>query len=162
MPSNSVRFSSTQPHATNSPSPGGRPPEFGADREDRFGLRREIEGLLRFVIVDPVHPVPVVEERRRSECAVRQEPVEPSVQARWKGGVFLVEVDEIRGACRLDSMAPLLETASGPRLGELLPRKDENDIPSFIVERHSVGKGILPDGPPHINPKDSSIHVPVP
>ena len=72
------------------PSPEGRLAEFGTDREDCLGFRSEIEGLLRFVIVDPVHPVPVIEERRRSARPVHQQSVKSSVQARRKGGVLFV------------------------------------------------------------------------
>src|SRR6266852_1448703 len=33
----------------------------------------------------------------------------------------------------------------------LLPRKNENNIPLLILQRHSVGEGILSRRPPHIN-----------
>ena len=100
---------------------GVRPPELGPHRQDRLRFRGEIEGVLRLVIVDPVHPVPIVEQRRRSTRPVRQESVEPSVQSRRKGMVILVEVDEIGGALRVEVMPTLLEAARRTRLGELLP-----------------------------------------
>src|SRR2546425_8951491 len=62
------------------PQPLGiRPPELGTHRKDRLGFGGEIEGLLRLVIVEPVHPIPVVEERSEErrvgkECRSRWSP----------------------------------------------------------------------------------------
>src|SRR2546421_10900096 len=50
-------------------------------------------------------------------------------------------------------MPPLRELASGPGLGELFPGKDEHDVLAFVPERHAVGKGIPPHGPPQIEPE---------
>ena len=50
-------------------------------------------------------------------------------------------------------VSPLLEAASRPRLRELLPGKDENDVPPFVPERHSVGEGILPHDPADVHPQ---------
>jgi hypothetical protein len=101
--------------------PEVRPPQFGTNRQDRFSLRGEIEGFLRLVIVDSIHPIPVVEEGRRSAGSIYQQSVEPSVQTSRKGGVFLIEVDEVGGPFKVKHMAPLLETTSDSRLGEFLP-----------------------------------------
>src|SRR2546422_11735719 len=73
------------------------PPEFGTHREDRLGFRGEVEGFLRLMVVNPVHPVPVVEERRRSAGPVRHESVEPSIQSGWEAGVLFIEMDQIGG-----------------------------------------------------------------
>src|SRR5205807_7587987 len=100
----------------------------------------------RLMIVDPVHPVPVIEQRRRSAGPVRQESVEPSVQSRRKGGVILVKVHEIGGALEVKLVSPLLQAASRPRLGELLPGKVENEDPPFVPERQPIGEGLIPYG----------------
>ena len=47
------------------------PLPFRTHGEDRLGFGGEIEGFLRLVIVEPVHPVAVVKERRRLPCPVR-------------------------------------------------------------------------------------------
>src|SRR3989442_14658289 len=60
-------------------------------------------------------------------------------------------MDEIRGPLRLEPMPPLLEKASGFAFGEFLTRKNENDIRSFVTDRHSAREGILQHGPPHVH-----------
>src|ERR1700736_6428389 len=69
--------------------------KFRTGRKDRLRFGSEIERLFRLVIVDPAHPVAVVEKRRCPARPVRQEPMEPSIQNRGESGVVLVEVDEI-------------------------------------------------------------------
>ena len=103
------------------------------------------------MIIDAVHPVAVIEEGDGSACAVREQAMKPSVQARGKSGVFLIEVDKIGGALRRQGMTALLEASSGPRFREFFPGEDQNDIPSFIRERHTVGEGVLPHDPPNVN-----------
>src|SRR5207245_3774188 len=87
--------------------PRVRAPELGTDRENRLRFRGEIQGLLRLVVVDPVHAVPVVEERQRSAGPVREEAMKSSVQSRRKRGVFFVQVNQIGRSRRVEPMPPL-------------------------------------------------------
>ena len=105
-------------------APRVQPPELGPHRQDRLGFRGEIEGLLRLVIVDPVQPIPVIEQRRGPQAPVHQESMKPSVQSRGERLVLLVEMDEVGGSRPVELVPPLLEAASRPRLGEFLPRED--------------------------------------
>ena len=98
-----------------------------------------------------MHPVPIVEQRRCSARAVHQEPVEPSVQSRRKRGVLLGEMNKVGGPVRVQGVAFFLEAARGPRLWELLPRKDEHDISPLVPERHPVGEGSLPRDPSDVH-----------
>src|SRR2546429_588294 len=107
-------------------------PEFRTDGQDGLGFRGEIKSFFRLVIIDAVHPVAVIEEGDGSACAVREQAMKPSVQARGKSGVFLIEVDKIGGTLRRQVVPTTLEVGSGPRFGEFFPGEDQNDIPSFI------------------------------
>ena len=98
-----------------------------------------------------MHPESVVEERRRSARAVRQHSMKASVQPRQKGGVFLVEVDQVGRLLAPESMAPLFQPASRPRLGILLPGEDEAHIPALVPQRHAVGERIPLRGPPDVH-----------
>src|SRR5438876_1532673 len=77
------------------------PPKLRADSEDRLRLPGKIERILGFVIIKAVHTEAVVEEDGRPACPIGDEPVKPSVQTGRKGGVFLVELDEIPRPARL-------------------------------------------------------------
>ena len=57
-----------------------RASKFGADSENCFGFSSKIDRVIRFVVVEPVHAVAVVEKRRAPEFLIDQEPVEPSIQ----------------------------------------------------------------------------------
>src|SRR4029077_15982483 len=50
-------------------------PELGTDREDGLGRGGEREGVRRLVVVEPAHPVSIVEQRRRSAGPICQESV---------------------------------------------------------------------------------------
>src|SRR5437016_2900621 len=122
------------------------------DCEYGFGLRGKIEGLVRLVKVDPMHPVPVVEEHRRLACSVCQEPMKAAVQAFRKTGVLLVKVDEIRRPLRLERMPPLFEAVCDPWFRVFLSGKGKNDIPAFVREWHTVGERVLPRCPSDVYP----------
>src|SRR6202048_2061399 len=77
--------------------------------------------------------------------------MEHPIQAGKEGRVLFVKMDEIGGSVYIECMTPLLEAASCSGLRVLLPRKDENDIPAFVTERHSIGKGILPRNPSNVD-----------
>ena len=51
------------------------------------------------MVVDPVHPVPIVEQRRRASHMVHQESMEPSVQSGEETTIFIVRLDEIGEPC---------------------------------------------------------------
>src|SRR5204863_6919184 len=55
--------------------------QLRADRQDRLCLCGEIERLFRFVIVDAVHPVAIVEQRRGVTGAVHQKSLKSPVQS---------------------------------------------------------------------------------
>ncbi len=107
------------------------------DRKNRFGFGGEIEGLFRLVIVDPVHPVAVIEERRRSASPGGQQSMKSSVQSRRKSRIVLVEVQEIGRAGRFTLVA-VPPVAVGPRLGKILSGKNERDIAPLVAKRHAV------------------------
>src|SRR5207245_6600591 len=88
-----------------------------------------------------------------SAGAVGQQYIELSVQSRRKRRVLVIEVNEIGRPAVINPVSPLLQAESRPRLAELLSGKNENDVPPFIPERHSVGEGILPRGPPYVRPQ---------
>jgi len=77
--------------------------------------------------------------------------VKSSIQARRKGRILLVKVDEICRSVWLEHVSLLLELASSPRFGILLPGKYEDDIPAFVADRHSVREGVLASSPPDIH-----------
>ena len=66
------------------------------------------------MIIQPVHAEAVVEEGSRSARPIGDKSVKPSVQTGRKGGIFLVEVNEIPRPVRLDRVALLLQ--SGERV----------------------------------------------
>src|SRR5580704_4540603 len=70
-------------------------PKFGADGQDRLGLYREIERIIRLVVVEAMHGVAVIEERRHSASAVREESLKSSIQAFRKRGIILIKMNEI-------------------------------------------------------------------
>jgi hypothetical protein len=105
------------------------------------------------MVIDPVHAISVIEKRGSSECPVSQHSMEPSIEASGKGGILLVEVDEISGANQVELMPFFLKTTRGLRIGKLLARKNQNNVPSFVVERHSFRRGIFSCHPPHISPQ---------
>ena len=100
-----------------------------------------------------MHPVAVVEQRRRSAKLVGKQSVESSIQPRQKRVIPLVEVDEIGGSPRIEPVSPLRETARRPRFRELLSGEDENNVPPFVSQRHSVGERTLPYDPPDVHPQ---------
>src|SRR5258708_36442594 len=77
-------------------------PKLRSDGEDGLGFRGKIERILGFVVIKPVHAEAVVEEGCRPARPIVDEPVKPSVQSVRKGGVFLVEMDEISPPLMLD------------------------------------------------------------
>ena len=103
------------------------------------------------MIINSVHSVAVVEECCRSARSVGQHSMKSPVQASRKGGVLLVDVDQIGRPFHVELMPSLLEAASCSRLWVLLSRKEQNDVPSFVLKGHSVGEGVLPRGPPYIH-----------
>jgi hypothetical protein len=76
--------------------------------------------------------------------------VEPSIQAHWKFGVFLGEVDEVGGPTHRNFMPALLEALSGSRFGVFLAGKNEYHIATLIAQWHPIGKRALPDCPTHV------------
>ena len=46
-------------------------PQFRAHLEDCFRLRREVKRILRFVVVNPLQAITIIEEHCRSASAVR-------------------------------------------------------------------------------------------
>src|SRR5580704_11018202 len=71
------------------------PPQLGADGQDRLGLYREIERIIRLVVVEAMHGVAVIEQRRHSASAVREESLKSSIQAFRKRGIILIKMNEI-------------------------------------------------------------------
>ena len=125
MLSKSVRFSRTQPHEISSPSPRSSVRRSsGRTARIASSLGGEIESLLRLVIVDAMHRVPVDEECRNTARLVDNKSVESSVEANRKRWVFLVEMDEIRRSPCVNRVSLFLQAASSSRVGKLFPGKD--------------------------------------
>src|ERR1700683_3112750 len=70
-------------------------PKFGADGQDRLGLYREIERIIRLVVVEAMHGVAVIEERCYSASAVCDDPLKSPIQAFREGGILLIKMNEI-------------------------------------------------------------------
>ena len=129
MPSKSVRFSRTAPQATNSPNPGDPSAEFWTHRQNRLGFGSEIESVLRLVVVNPVHPIPVVEKHRSPAVPICQKSVKPSVQTCRKRSVLFIEVNQIRGPIPVKFMSLLLQTWAVPGSGNSSPEKTSTTSP---------------------------------
>ena len=141
---------------TQGPGIGGS--ELGTHGQNRFRLRRKIESFFRLVIIDPVHPVAVVEQRRGCLVAVDQQSVKPSIQTDRKRGsvlaeAILVEMNQVRRALRRETVPSLPETASGARRREFFSGKDQRNIALFADQRHPVGKRILAHCPAQVDAK---------
>ncbi len=83
------------------------------------------------MVIKPVHAEAIVEEGCRPARPIGDEPVKPSVQSGRKGGVFLVEMDEIARPLRLDGMASPLQSSGRAWFEMVLSRKDQDGIPLF-------------------------------
>ena len=65
--------------------------------------------------------------------------------------IFLVYMDKIGGTLAIERVSPLFETPSSPGFRVFLSTKDENDVTSFVLDRHSVRERIFPGDPPYIH-----------
>ena len=128
-----------------------RAPAFRPHGEDGFGFGGEIEGVFGVVVVDAVHAVPVVEERRRAAGAIREQPVKPSVQAGRKPVVLFGQVHEVLASAAVEPVSAPLEPASGVWLGELLSREDEHGRAPLVFERHPIREGTLEHAPSDVH-----------
>ena len=142
MPSKSVRFSRTQPQETNSPNErGAKVSKFRAHGENRFSLCSEIKRVLRFVIVDTMHSIPVIEEHRRSTAPVNQKSLKSTVQYRWKRLVFLlVQMNKIRSLAFIQMVSSLLETLRRSGLRKLLSREDKHHVLPLVLKGHLLAE----------------------
>jgi hypothetical protein len=64
--------------------------------------------------------------------------VESPIQSRRKGWFLFTSVNEIGRPCDVELMSSFLEALGSARLREVLSRKDEYRISSFVPQRHSV------------------------
>src|SRR5580658_4719378 len=104
------------------------------------------------MIINPVHPVAIVEKCCRAEVPVDQETVKPPIQSRWKAGILFIKVDEIIATRRIELMSSLPKPLSGSRFGELFSRKHQGGVATLVSQRHSVGKGARPCDPADVHP----------
>src|SRR5262249_9105379 len=116
-------------------------PQFGAHSQNRLGFGAEIECVVCFVVINPVHAVAVVEEQHSCPAPIHQEAMKSSVQSCRKRFVFLVKMNKIRGSYEVNVMPLLSETLSHARLWKFFPRERENDLSRFIPQGHSVREG---------------------
>src|SRR5713226_2060767 len=117
---------------------GIRPPPLGADSQNRLGLHREIERLFRLVIVEAVHGIAIVKERRCSASAVREEPLKSSIQALGEEGIVFINMNQIRRPLCLKLMTALLEALDSLRFWIFLAGKHKGDVASLVLDWHSV------------------------
>jgi hypothetical protein len=66
--------------------------------------------------------------------------VESPIQTSRKGWVFLREMDQIGGSALIEGVPAFFEAPGNSRFWKFLPGKDQNYIPAFVAERHSVGE----------------------
>ena len=83
-------------------------PKFRSDGQNRFGFGSKIKCVFRLVIVDPVHAVAIIEERRGRVIPIGQETVEPAIQMREQSDVRLVRWPTFRGRITQLRIAELL------------------------------------------------------
>ena len=93
-------------------------------------------------MVQAVHSVAVVEEHSGSSGLINQESVKPPVQTAREESIFLIEVDEIRWAAKVQCMPSLPQTAVCIRPWKLLTGEKQNHRASFIADGHLTGKGV--------------------
>jgi hypothetical protein len=99
-----------------------------------------------------MHPEAVIEERGDSTSTVREEPLKSSVQALRKGRILLIEMNQIGRPLRLKLVTLLLKVSDSAGFRIILPREDEDDVATLVLDRHSVGERILASHPPKVNP----------
>src|SRR5437016_789945 len=103
------------------------------------------------MVVDPFHPIAVVEKNRLSPGSVGQHAMKSSVQNCRERRILFIKVDKIGWPQAPKLMPSLLEPADSPRLGKLLPGKDENYIAPLVAQRHTIGEGTFSNAPPQIH-----------
>src|SRR6266699_4735730 len=99
------------------------------------------------MIVDPVHPVPVVKKPRDSTGLIRQEPMKSSVQACRKHRILFIKAKQIGRPLGLYSGSMHLQTASSRGIRVVLSGKNQNGVSSPVVQRHSVRERVPPRSP---------------
>jgi hypothetical protein len=57
-----------------------RTPQLRADLEDRLSLDGKIQGLFRFVVIEAMHAVTVVEQHRNATGFIVKQAVKPAIQ----------------------------------------------------------------------------------
>src|SRR5436853_6796465 len=82
-------------------------PQLRTHCQNGVAFRGEVECLLRFVIVDPMHPITVVKERRYSANSIDQQPMKSSVQVSGKCRILFVHMDKVGRATQLDAVSSL-------------------------------------------------------
>jgi hypothetical protein len=102
------------------------------------------------VVVETVHPITVVEQLCDAARLVRYEALKPSIKAFWKGGIFFIEVYQIRRSFRIEFVASLPEVTNGDWVGVFFPRESQNDVSLLISERIPVGERIPLGNPTYI------------
>jgi hypothetical protein len=136
---------------------------FRTNRQDSLRFRGKKERLPGLMIVEPVHPVAVIEERGLPQAPIKQEPMESAVQAGWKRGLLLRPADQMMSPIPFQVLYGLGRNRRRFHLTEVLSGKYENDMPALVFERHSSATGIVSSSPTNVypailvNPRTSTV-----
>ena len=91
--------------------------------------------------VDAPHPVAVIEEDRRRLAKVQQQAAEPAVQlVDERGAALLVQVDQMAGVVRSETVTAGLEFTQLHRVGVDLARKEQADVARLVPHGKAVGE----------------------
>ncbi len=123
-------------------------PARGRDgAQDGLGLAREVQRVLAFVDVDSPEPEPVGEEDGQVLPQVDEQAAEGAVELvderRSEG---LVQLDEVAAVFN-GALARAVQRRDARRVGELLARQEQADVPRRVPDRVGVGEQARVHGP---------------
>ncbi len=129
-------------------------PQLGPDREDGLGLGGEVEAVGEFMIVNPLHAEPVVEQDDPTLARIDDQPVEEAVQIGEESRPhFLVEREKDLGLVRRTSGRGRQAGLLG-RIGrKMLPGEEQRKPVGLVPDRKTIRVGSPESGPADIGPE---------